>query len=133
MIQVERGVGISIKGTTAEILNDVCNVIVIMAQNREPVIDGVKEKILRDLLTPVYQAASKALGIGGEEDIILLSLTKQETKTVREALKCYMNAQIVSRDVDGTIATKRTKDRDPWGEAFSIGYRIQNLWEDNTG
>lgn len=130
MIRVERGIGISIKGTTTEILNDICNVIVKTAENYSAATNEGKEKILRDLLTPIYQAASEALGIDKNDAVVLLSLTKQETTTVREALKCYMDAQVLSRDEDGTVITKHTEDSDPWHEAFSIGYRIQNLWED---
>jgi len=131
MIRVERGIGVSIKGTTTDILNDICNVIVKMAENYDAVTDEGKEKILRDLLTPIYQAASEALGVENKEDFILLSLNKQDTATVRAALKCYMDAQVISRDEDGTVITKHTEDSDPWSEAFDIGYRIQNLWEDN--
>ena len=86
MIRVERGIGVSIKGTTTDILNDICNVIVKMAENYDAVTDEGKEKILRDLLTPIYQAASEALGVENKEDFILLSLNKQDTATVRAAL-----------------------------------------------
>ncbi len=92
MIHVERGIGVSIKGTATDILNDICNVIVKMAENYDAVTDEGKEKILRDLLN--------------------------------------MGAQVISCDEDGTVITKQTEDSDPLSEAFSIGCRIQNLWED---
>lgn len=62
MIHVSRDQGVHIKGTSSEILNDVCNVVVALVNSEDELATpSDKEAYLQDILKMLYKGVSEAV------------------------------------------------------------------------